>query len=117
MADWNSSQYLKFKNERTQPSIDLINRIVISDPADIIDIGCGPGNSTEQLKVRFPDANVTGADNSADMLDTARRTYSNIDFILCDASKDLGNIGKNLILFFLTHVFSGCPTIKSSFPK
>ena len=45
MADWNSTQYLKFKSQRTQPALDLAARIDIN-PLEIIDIGCGPGNST-----------------------------------------------------------------------
>ncbi len=48
--DWNSEQYLKFKTERTQPAIDLVNRINMLSPKKILDIGCGPGNSTEVLK-------------------------------------------------------------------
>jgi trans-aconitate 2-methyltransferase len=35
--------------ERTQPSIDLVERIKIDSPSKIIDIGCGPGNSTQIL--------------------------------------------------------------------
>lgn len=27
MVKWNSNQYLKFKNERIQPAIDLVNRL------------------------------------------------------------------------------------------
>lgn len=48
MNDWNSEQYTKFERERTQPSIDLIHRINIR-PTTILDIGCGPGNSTNRL--------------------------------------------------------------------
>jgi len=44
MGDWDSKQYTKFEKERTQPSIDLINRIDIQ-PNSVLDIGCGPGNS------------------------------------------------------------------------
>ncbi len=47
MSDWNSKQYVKFEKERTQPTIDLIHRIDII-PGTILDIGCGPGNSTIQ---------------------------------------------------------------------
>jgi trans-aconitate methyltransferase len=47
MNDWNPEQYVKFKNERTQPSIDLISKIKINYPEFIIDMGCGPGNSTQ----------------------------------------------------------------------
>lgn len=97
---WNSEQYLKFKAERTQPAIDLANRITIQSPTDIIDIGCGPGNSTEILKKRYPNAAVTGADNSENMLETAKEKYPDIEFILCDASRDLGRLcGKFDIVF------------------
>ena len=58
MEDWNSVQYLMFKNEQTQPSIDLVNRISMDDPKKIIDIGCGPGDSTHVLAKRFLNAYV-----------------------------------------------------------
>lgn len=64
MSDWNSEQYLKFKKDRTQPSIDLANRLNIENPQRIIDIGCGPGNSTAVLKKRYSDAYVLGVDIS-----------------------------------------------------
>lgn len=32
MADWNSSQYLKFKNQRTQPAVDLAMRMINRKP-------------------------------------------------------------------------------------
>ena len=97
---WNSEQYLKFKTERTQPAIDLANRIPVQSPADIIDIGCGPGNSTDILKKRYPNAAVVGADNSENMLEAARKNYTDIEFILCDASKELNNIGRKFDVVF-----------------
>ena len=50
MSDWNSKQYLKFQKERTQPAIDLVSRIALDSPTSIIDIGCGPGNSSAVLQ-------------------------------------------------------------------
>lgn len=97
---WNSKQYLKFKAERTQPAIDLANRITVRTPTDIIDIGCGPGNSTEILKKRYPNAAVVGADNSENMLEAAREKYPDIEFILCDASNDLNSIGRKFDIVF-----------------
>lgn len=38
MMDWDSSKYLKFGNERTQPAIDLVNRIHFEKPKKILDI-------------------------------------------------------------------------------
>lgn len=86
--EWSSEQYTKFIKERTQPAIDLANRIDIETPLNIIDIGCGPGNSTKVLSDKFPNAHITGADNSQDMIDKAKQQYANMDFVLFDASCD-----------------------------
>jgi len=75
MTTWNSSQYLKFANERTQPSIDLAGRVALESPARIIDLGCGPGNSTAVAARRWPAATITGLDSSPAMLATARKDY------------------------------------------
>ncbi len=62
--DWNPGHYLKYGNERTQPSIDLVNRIKTAQaPVNIVDIGCGPGNSSQVLLQRWPEAKLTGVDN------------------------------------------------------
>ena len=60
MSDWNPKKYLEFKSERTQPSIDLISKIQTSTPKSILDIGCGPGNSTQILANRWPKAEIIG---------------------------------------------------------
>lgn len=86
MFSWNSNQYLKFKNERTQPAIDLANRISLDNPQNIIDIGCGPGNSTEVLQRRFPNSEIIGIDSSAEMIEKAKSQHSDIDFICCDVN-------------------------------
>ncbi len=100
MSEWNSAQYLKFKNERTQPSIDLVNRIYIDDPKKIIDIGCGPGNSTQVLAQKFPNAYILGIDNSPEMIETAKRDCPNHDYKICDASKELSILYKDYDVVF-----------------
>lgn len=75
MATWDSDQYLKFASERTQPAIDLARRIVLENPARIIDLGCGPGNSTAVLAARWPAADLTGLDSSPAMISAARREF------------------------------------------
>ena len=84
MAEWNSEQYLKFEAQRTQPAIDLANRLKDIIPNKIIDLGCGPGNSTNVLKTTFPDAFIVGIDNAKNMIEKAKMTYPDIDFRLCD---------------------------------
>jgi len=69
--NWNPEQYLKFKNERTQPAVDLVNRIDVSNPKKILDVGCGPGNSTQVLYNRYPNAYILGIDKSEEMIKAA----------------------------------------------
>ena len=56
MPTWNADQYLKFTEERTRPCHDLVGAIRASNVGKIIDLGCGPGNSTEVLARRWPEA-------------------------------------------------------------
>jgi trans-aconitate 2-methyltransferase len=84
MADWNADQYLKFEDERTRPPRDLIAQIALAHPQRVIDLGCGPGNSTELLVARYPDAEVIGLDSSHDMLVQARARLPECAFIQAD---------------------------------
>ncbi len=86
MSDWNPDLYMQFKSERTQPSIDLISKIPLADPKTIIDIGCGPGNSTQALVLRWPNANITGLDSSASMIRKAREDYPDQQWVVADGS-------------------------------
>ncbi len=72
---------MKFGAERTQPSADLISRLCECEPKNVLDLGCGPGNSTHSLAVRFPKAEITGVDFSEDMLAKARQTYPKLSFV------------------------------------
>ncbi len=99
MSDWQPKQYLKFKNERTQPTIDLAERIEATGQKRIIDIGCGPGNSTDILRRRWPEASIIGLDNSKNMLEKAAADYQDIEWILMDASSDLSSLGEFDVVF------------------
>lgn len=83
-ADWNADLYLRFEDERTRPSIDLIQRVRLDAPVRCIDLGCGPGNSTELVAARFPDAVTEGLDSSHDMIKKARKRLPGLDFVLAD---------------------------------
>ncbi|PBC63076.1 trans-aconitate methyltransferase [Streptomyces sp. Tue6028] len=67
---WDPSQYLRHAEHRARPFADLLARVpaLPHEPARIADLGCGPGNVTVQLAERWPDAHITGYDNSPEML-------------------------------------------------
>jgi trans-aconitate 2-methyltransferase len=75
---WDSQLYLRYERERTQPSIDLASRIDLQFAAEIIDLGCGPGNSTRVLRERWPAARITGLDSSTAMIEKARQSTDTI---------------------------------------
>lgn len=85
MTSWDSSLYLRFGEERTRPSVDLVARIAVPGPASIVDLGCGPGNSTQVLRSRWPQASVIGLDSSPDMIAAARRDHPDQEWILASA--------------------------------
>lgn len=112
MTEWNSNQYLKFENQRTQPSIDLVARVKKYGPKKIADIGCGPGNSTNVLKNTFPNADLIGIDSSSNMIDKATAKYPNIKFSLCDAT----NLDGNYDLLFSNACLQWIPNHKQLIP-
>jgi len=75
MGSWNPDDYLKFGDERTRPSLDLVSRIAVERPEVVIDLGCGPGNSTQVIRHRWPEARVIGLDRSEQMIEAARAKY------------------------------------------
>ena len=86
MSRWDPDSYLRFEHERTLPSRDLVTRIELPDPRTIVDIGCGPGNSTSVLRNAWPTADVAGLDNSDEMIKKAQATYPGGRWILADAA-------------------------------
>lgn len=80
MWEWNPQQYLLFQKQRTQPAVDLANRVRERDVRTVMDLGCGPGNSTAVLQSVFPNARITGMDSSPVMIERARREHPDMDF-------------------------------------
>lgn len=84
MSDWNPALYRQFEDERTRPARELLARVPLAAARRVYDLGCGPGNSTELLVARFPDAEVIGTDNSTAMLAEARQRLPQQTFELGD---------------------------------
>ena len=86
MGKWNAQLYLRFADERTQPAVDLTARIDVPHPKRIIDLGCGPGNSTAIQRSRWPWAEITGLDDSPEMIEAASESYPDGQWVLADAA-------------------------------
>ena len=91
MPTWNAGQYLKFAEERTRPCSDLAATVALPRVRRAIDLGCGPGNSTKVLSERWPDAEITGLDNSAAMIDVARTQQPQHRWIVREISEWAAN--------------------------
>ena len=87
MSNWNAEHYLKYGDERTRPAADLAAGIRIDRPAVIADLGCGPGNSTQILRDRWPQSEIIGIDNSPQMIEAAKRAYPDQKWLLADVSQ------------------------------
>ncbi len=77
---WSARQYLAFEDERTRPVCDLLAALPAIEARTAVDFGCGPGNSTEVLAARFPQATVSGFDSSPDMIAAARKRLPGLRF-------------------------------------
>lgn len=65
---WNPQTYMQFQAERDRPFYDLLAQLPELQPGHITDLGCGTGHLTAELARRWPGAQVTGLDRSAEML-------------------------------------------------
>jgi trans-aconitate 2-methyltransferase len=83
---WNPQTYLAFADERTRPAAELLARVPDESPARVIDLGCGPGNSTALLRARWPGAALEGLDSSPDMLAQARKEGVEANWIFADVA-------------------------------
>jgi trans-aconitate 2-methyltransferase len=80
LSDWNPDLYARFEDERTRPAAELLARVPLTVPRQVVDLGCGPGNSTELLAARYRAAHIVGTDTSEAMLAAARVRLPSLTF-------------------------------------
>lgn len=84
MPNWDADLYLRFADERTQPAVDLLGRVHVDAPRRVIDLGCGPGNSTALLRQRWPGAEIIGLDHSPEMIAAAQQSHPEGKWLIAD---------------------------------
>jgi len=115
MADWSPTLYARFEDERTRPARDLVAQVPLTDARHIVDMGCGPGNSTELLVERWPGARTVGLDSSPAMLEEARRRLPQATFALADAATWMPEASTDLV--FANAIYQWVPDHLEVLPK
>ena len=104
---WSASQYVKFEDERTRPPRDLLAQVPLEHITSGVDLGCGPGNSTELLIERFGAASISGIDSDDDMLAAAQKRLPYTTFAKADLATWAPDAPHDL--FFANAVFQWLP--------
>jgi trans-aconitate 2-methyltransferase len=107
MSDWDARLYLKFEDDRSRPARDLLAQVPLQRVRTAVDLGCGPGNSTELLASRYPEATLIGVDTSKDMLRQARQRLPGCTFV--EADLRTWRPDETPDLFFANAVFQWIP--------
>ena len=88
---WDPTQYHKFQAERSAPFFDLLALVEVRPNLKVVDLGCGTGELTRHIVDTLPNSNVTGIDNSPQMLEKAsQHSISNLRFQQGDQSQLTG---------------------------
>lgn len=115
MPDWNPQLYLKFSDQRGRPAADLIAQIQLDSPKQVIDLGCGTGNSTERLHRRWPEARIAGVDSSPAMLQQASKNHPEWNWIESTIERWVPATAYNLI--FSNAALHWVPQHQALFPR
>lgn len=84
---WNPELYLRFDAERTRPAVDLVGRIDVVAPRRVVDLGCGPGNSTAVVRSRWPDAEIVAVDSDAEMIEVATQSDATVEWVQANVAE------------------------------
>ncbi|OCP07145.1 MULTISPECIES: trans-aconitate 2-methyltransferase [unclassified Ensifer] len=112
---WSPAQYLKFEDERTRPARDLLAQVPELPEGIAFDLGCGPGNSTELIRDRFPWATLSGLDSDENMLVAAAKRLPGITFERADLANWSPPNGASL--FYANAVFQWLPNHLAIFER
>jgi trans-aconitate 2-methyltransferase len=117
MPKWDAEQYLRFDDERTRPCRELAARVAVVVPDRVIDLGCGPGNSTAVLAERWPNSELTGLDSSSEMIAAARRAHSRLGWSVGDIADWANENGQNYDIVFSNAALQWVDDHPAVFPK
>ena len=125
----------------SEGEVNLINQInhylmkkniALNEKDLIVDLGCGPGNISEKLAIKWPNTEVVGVDGSNEMIlrakynkeiSTNKKNLKNLRYICCDIKdiklvnsflkKKISLLVSNSLIHHITHLEDFFKTIRS----
>jgi len=79
--DSKTAQISEHNDVQPRRKVEAIARLLrVTNPASVLDVGCGVGYTTEALALKYPGAEVLGVDLSSDGITFARRMHRKANF-------------------------------------
>jgi trans-aconitate 2-methyltransferase len=86
MSDWDAAQYHRLSDPQRSWGLRVLDRLAPAPGERILDIGCGTGRLTSEIRTRVPSVQITAIDRSRTMLIEAKRASPpTIGFAQADA--------------------------------
>jgi SAM-dependent methyltransferase len=110
-----AAERLRVLDAAFAPTTDALLDLLPTAPGRIADLGCGPGATTARLVDRYPDARVTGIDESDAFLAAARAVVPAATFVAADVTRPLPAAPYDLVYarFLLAHLPDIAAAIRS----
>jgi trans-aconitate 2-methyltransferase len=92
VRDWDGASYDRISATMEALGLEVLDRLHLGGAEVVLDAGCGSGRVTEALIERLPEGRVIGVDQSASMVEAARRRLGpDVDLRVVDLLElDLG---------------------------
>lgn len=68
-------------------SLDVFRNSIKKDRAELLELGCGPGNITNYIAAKQPNYNILSTDVASKMLELARKNVPTATFVEMDARR------------------------------
>jgi trans-aconitate 2-methyltransferase len=106
-VSWEPGRYSRYEEERNRPALDLIHAVGPGPFRLAVDLGCGPGNSTEALAEAYRQTEIRAVDSDPAMVQAARARLPGIAVEQADLSRWTPPEGVDLL--FSNAVFHWLP--------
>jgi trans-aconitate 2-methyltransferase len=77
---WNASEYEKHSSAQLEWARELIQKLDLKGHESVLDIGCGDGKVTAEIRRCLSKGTIIGIDSSDEMIDLASRKFPKTEF-------------------------------------